>query len=129
LDQAKNTLRMRQEPFEILDGCHDFLVLVLDLLALESGKAGESHVENRLCLNLAQAEPLHEVVARRLGIWRVANGVDDLVNVIEGDLKPLEDMRALLCTVQLELGASGDNHLTMVDKLRECPLKGQYAWL
>ncbi len=39
-----------------------FTVLVLDLLALQRREPAELHIEDRGCLDLAEAEPLHEVV-------------------------------------------------------------------
>ena len=47
-DHVQDHLRIGQQSLQVGDLGSDFLELVLDLLALERGQAGESHVENRV---------------------------------------------------------------------------------
>ena len=49
--------RVGEDVLELGDELDDREVLVLDLLALEGGQAGEAHVEDRLGLELRQPEP------------------------------------------------------------------------
>src|ERR1700716_1418500 len=85
------------------------LVLLVDLLALETGQAAELHLQDRPCLGLAEAELLLE--ARERGLRRLAraNGLDDLVDVIERDLEPLEDVRTLFGLGEVVFSASADD--------------------
>ena len=56
LDDAEDAGRVGQDVLELGDELDDREVLVLDLLALEGGQAGEPHVEDRLGLQLGQVE-------------------------------------------------------------------------
>ncbi len=53
--------RMLLQPLDLLD---QLQVLLLDLVAFEAGQALQSQVENRLGLDLAESEALHEALAR-----------------------------------------------------------------
>ena len=69
--------------------------LVQDLLALEAGEALELHLEDRLRLELGEAEARDEALARRVAVRRLLDELDDLVDVVEGDLEPEQDVLAL----------------------------------
>ena len=60
-DDAHDAGRVGEDVLELGDELDDREVLVLDLLALERGQAGQPHVEDGLGLQLGQVEPLHEV--------------------------------------------------------------------
>ena len=65
-------------------------------LALETGEALETEVENRLRLDLGELEALLQAGARFIGVGRPADERDDLVEVVEGGEIALEDVGALL---------------------------------
>ena len=94
-------------------------VLVFDLLALEGGQAGEAHVEDGLRLGLGQAEPGHQVGAGRLDVGRLADRLDDRVEVVEGDLEALEDVRPGAGLAEVELGPPPDDLAAVVDVVLE----------
>ena len=56
LDDPEDPGRVGQDVLELGDELDDGEVLVLDLLALEGGQAGEAHVQDRLGLDLGQPE-------------------------------------------------------------------------
>jgi hypothetical protein len=87
-------------------------VLVLHSLALERRQRPQTEIENRLRLQLAELETLHQLRARLLGVGGGADQRDHLVEVVEGDQIALEDVRAFLCAAQLVLRAAG-NHLAL----------------
>ena len=94
-------------------------VLVLDLLALERGQAGESHIEDGLGLELGQVEAGHQVRAGRLDVGRLADGLDDRVEVVERDLEALEDVGPVARLLEVELGPAADDLAPMVDVVLE----------
>ena len=57
LDDLADPGRVGEDVLELGDELDDREVLVLDLLALEGGQAGEPHVEDGLGLELGQVEP------------------------------------------------------------------------
>ena len=89
--------------------------LVLDLVALEAGQAAQAHLEDRVGLDLREAEALDEA---GLGLGVVvarADDLDDLVDVVQRDDVALEDVGALLGLAQLVLRAPGDDVLLVLD--------------
>ena len=109
LDLQVNLPRVSEKVFQPTDDLLDLAVLVLDLLAFQRGQAPQLHVENGLSLLLVQGEPVHQTRPRRLDVRRVANQLDDRVQVLQRYPKSFKDMRARLCLPQLELGPSPDD--------------------
>ncbi len=62
LDQLEDLVRAGKQVLQPGNLLQQFTVLVLDLLALQRREPAELHIEDRGCLDLAEAEPLHEVV-------------------------------------------------------------------
>ena len=122
---AKDAARVGQDVLELGDELDDREVLVLDLLALEGGQAGEPHVEDRLGLELGQVEARHEVRAGELDVGRFADRLDDRVEVVEGDLEAFEDVRPGAGLAEVELGPPADDLAPMVDVVLEHRLERQ----
>ncbi len=104
---------------ELGDPLLQVLELRLDLLAREACEAGEPHVEDRLRLDLAQLEPLHQLRARLVGVGGSADERDDRVDVVERDEVALEDVRAGLGLAQLVLRAASDDLALEVEVVRD----------
>ena len=102
-----------QNGLQLLDQLDDLAVLVLDLLPLQAGEPLEPHVEDRLRLDLRELELLHQPVPGRFDVLRRLDQLDDRVDVVERDDVALEDVRAFLRLVQLELRPP-HNHLVPV---------------
>src|SRR5262249_46711114 len=85
--------------------------------ALEAGEPLQLHIEDRLRLDLRQAERRHQAAARFERIPRSADELDHLVEVIERDLEALEDVRARFGLAQLELGAAPDDLAPELDEV------------
>ena len=119
LDDLEHPGRIGEDVLELGDELDDREVLVLDLLALEGGQAGEPHVEDGLGLELGEVEPLHEVVARVLDLARFADRLDHRVEVVEGDLEALEDVGPGARLAEVELGPATDDLAPVVDVVLE----------
>jgi hypothetical protein len=91
-DNLRQQRLARQDRAEALDERQHLSQLVDDLLPLQAGQPLELHVEDRLGLHLAEGEGRHQAVARLGHRLRRADEGDHRVEVIEGDLQPLEDM-------------------------------------
>ena len=81
-------------PFSSLIVAAHLLELGLQLLDLEPGELGEPHVEDRVALLLAEAEPLPEPGVGLRRVVRPADDLDHLVDVVDGDLEAFEDVLA-----------------------------------
>ena len=125
LDDREHARRVGEDVLELGDELDDREVLVLDLLALEGRQAGEPHVEDRLRLQLGQVEPRHQVRARVLDVGRLADRPDHRVEVVEGDLEALEDVRPGARLAEVELGPPADDLAAMVDVVLEDALERQ----
>ena len=96
LDHGQDLLRVGQQVFQVGDGCQHFLVLVLDLLALQRRQPPQLHVEDGLGLDLAELEAAPSAASLALSAsLRFADGLDDLVQVGQGDEQPFQDVRPL----------------------------------
>ena len=104
-----------QDRLEVLDrGAHLFQ-LGLQLVDLEPGELGQPHVEDGIALLLAQPEPLAEL---RVGLGRVVRApddLDDLVDVVDGDLEAFEDVLPRLRRLEVELGPPDDDLVPVLD--------------
>ena len=111
--------RVGQDVLELGDELDDREVLVLDLLALEGGQAGEPHVEDRLGLELGQVEPGHQVGPGEVDVGRLADRLDDRVEVVERDLEALEDVGPGARLAEVELGPPPDDLAPVVEVVDE----------
>ena len=92
------------------------LVLLLELVALETRQAAKLHVQDGLGLQLGQAEALAQLADEELLLALVrADELDDRVDVVVGDLEALEDVRPLPRLGEVELGAPADDLAPVVD--------------
>src|SRR5581483_10488375 len=108
-DERVDPCRVAEDRAQFLDALAEVLVLGLDLLACETGEAGEAKVEDRLRLDLGELEALHELRARLVGVGGGTDQRDDRVDVVERLEVALEDVRAGLRLPQLVLRTAGDD--------------------
>ena len=90
-------------------------MLVLDLLTRQPGQASKTHVENRLRLDLAQRELLHQAGACRIGVGGSSDQRDDRVDVVERDEVALENVGAGFGLAQFELRPARDHFALEVE--------------
>ena len=118
--QNRHPLRLRrQNALQLLDGSPHLLQLGVQLLDLEAGELGQTHVEDGVALLLAEAEPLAQL---GIGFGRVLglpDDLDDLVDVVDGDLEAVEDVLPRLRRVEIELGPPDDDLVPVVDEVLE----------
>ena len=119
LDDLADAGRVGQDVLELGDELDDREVFVLDLLALEGGQAGEPHVEDGLRLELGQVEAGHQVVPRVVDLLRLADRLDHRVEVVEGDLEALEDVRPGARLAEVELGPAPDDLAPVLEVVDE----------
>ena len=74
---------------------------------------------------LRQREALHQVLARGLHVRRLADGLDDRIEVVQGDLEPLKDVGPVACLLEVELGAPPDDLPAPLDVVLEDRLERQ----
>ena len=91
-------------------------VLFEDLVALHVGQALQAHVENRLGLELAEAELAHQTGAGRCRIRCGTDQRDHRIEVVDGDLEAFQDVQALLRLAQVVDRAPRHHILAVVDE-------------
>ena len=97
----------------------DLLQLGLELLDLEAGELGQPHVEDRVALLLAEAEPLPQLGVGLGRVLRAPDDLDDLVDVVDRDLEAFEDVLPGLGGVEVELGPPDDDLVPVLDEALE----------
>ena len=118
-----------EDAAQLGDDLADLGQFSLDLFGLESGESSQTHVENRLRLTLGQLEPLLQLGRSDLGVLRGSDELDDLVDIVDGDLEALEDVLAIQRPGQIEFGAPHDDDEAMVDVVLKHLAKRQYLRL
>ena len=78
-----------------------------------------------LACDLGQLEALDEVRSRGVDVGGRADRGDHLVEVVERDLQPFEDVRPLLRPREVELGAPPDDLAPIGDVVLEHPLEAE----
>src|SRR5918996_4519903 len=112
-----NSGGITEDRAELGDRPLQLLVLFADLVLLQRRQAAQLDVGDVVGLDLGQSEPRHQSLARLFGVGRCADQFDDVVDVVEGDDQPLEDVGPLLGLAQPIAGAS-DNYFDLVGDVR-----------
>jgi hypothetical protein len=112
-------LARAQDRAQLLDLGAYFRELRLELLDLEAGELREAHVEDRFGLPLGELEARLQLRARHRRVVRRANELDHRVDVVDGDLEPLENVLAVERLVEIELRAANDDFVAMRDVVLE----------
>ena len=103
------------------------VVLVEDLLSLESGQAAQLHGEDGVRLRLVHIEQTHEAFASDVDRAGGANEADDLVDGVDGLEVALQDMVALLGLALEVLGAAQHDLQLVVDPVAHEAVEAQGA--
>ena len=107
LEDALEHRLVRKKLDKVGDLLFQLVVLVLQLLALESLQAFELHVEHDLRLNFRQVELCHQALFRV--VVALADGLDDLVNVLLSNEQTLKHVLALECLFEIVLRSARDD--------------------
>ena len=78
--------------------------LLLQLLALQAREAAQAHVQNRLSLELGEAEPVDQSLLRHVVVRGLPDEADHLVDPVHRPQEPLDDVGPRRGLVQPELG-------------------------
>ena len=74
-----------QNAAQVGNAFFQFLIFFFDFFAFETGQAAQTHVEDGHSLFFAQSELRHKGLFGHFIRCRFTNGLDDFVNVVEGD--------------------------------------------
>ena len=86
------------------------------IFSLQARQALEAHLEDRLRLKVREGEAILQPGARLFSRPARPDQGDDLVDVVEGDHKPLEDVLTLTRLAQLEATATADDVAAVRDE-------------
>ena len=118
-------LRVIENLVQIVDGLHQLVKLVVQLLQAQACELAQTHIHNRLALQFIQLETLLQVA---LSIRRSLAGTDNmyhLVDIVAGDDQTFQDMSTLLCLLQFELSTTDRHVMTMVYEILHALLQAQ----
>ena len=121
-------LRIVQNLVQVVDGLHQLVEFIVQLLQTQACQLAEAHIHNGLTLKFIEFEALLQVA---LGIRRSLAGSDNmyhLVDVVASNNQALENMSTLLSLLQFELGAADRNIMTMLYEILHTLLQAQKTW-
>ena len=95
-DHAEQFLLICEDRPEFLDARHQLAILILNLLSLKTGQRTQTHIDDRLSLNIAELKFLHQLLFCNLRSRCTADNLNHLVDVVESNQQTFEDMSALL---------------------------------
>ncbi|GBD11880.1 hypothetical protein HRbin23_01560 [bacterium HR23] len=105
------------------------LVFLLQFPAVQGCQTAQLHVQDGLGLRLGKAEALHQALAGGVGVGRLADDGDNLVQELEGDAQALQDVGTLSGLPQVVLGTAGNYLLAVLDVKGEEVLQAQETGL
>ena len=83
------------------------------------GELGQAHVEDGVALLLGEREALAKPRVGVGHVLRLLDDLDDLVDVVDGDLETLEDVLPGLGRLEIELGPAHDDVVPVLDEALE----------
>ena len=129
LDDAHEQSLIGQQALVIGDVLFQLVIFGLQLVAFQTGQAGQAHVQNGLCLLLGESEALHQSGTRGRGIAAAPDDGHDFIDVVQRLEQTLQDVRARLGLVQVVFGAAGDDVLLVGDVVVEHLPQGEHLGL
>ena len=99
----------------------DFLLqvvkLAVELLLLQTGELGQTHVHDGLRLHLVQSETLLQVFLSLLGRLAALDDLHHLLDVVRSDDQTLQDVSALLGLAQVVFRTADDHLVAVADEI------------
>ena len=115
LDEHHDLRLVLQEVFQVGDPLDDLLVLLHDLVALQPREAAQAHVDDGLRLALRQREALLQALLRGLLVLRLADRLDDGIEVVEGDLEAFQEVSTIPGAFEFVSRPTGEDIAAMID--------------
>ena len=116
LDDQQDFLRAGQQVLQVGDAFEGLLLLVFDLLPFQGSQATELHIQDSLRLPFAQREAAYQALFGSIGVGGIADGGNDLIQVLQSDQQAGQDMGALTRFGQVKLRAAANHLFAMLDK-------------
>src|SRR5579863_185269 len=118
-DDLRDAPRAPQDVFQLRNRFDQLGVFILDLLALQANEGAQAHIDDRLCLKLAQLEAHRQSLLGFIGRLASANDLDDFIDIVERDAVAFEKVRALLRFAKIVGRSRNDDVLAVRDEMLE----------
>ena len=126
LDHAVDHSRVGEDVLQLGDLLDQLFVFLAQLPALEAGQPAEAEVDDGLRLPFGEAEALFQRGLRGLLVLRATDDRDRLVEIVEDDDQPFEDVRPVTRGLELVPGAPGHHVAPVRDVVLEHRLEAQH---
>jgi len=117
LDYAKQQLFIRQNGLVIRNLLLQLCIFRIDFFLFQALQTAQLHFQNRLCLQIRQAEAFHQSLL--CIIIACADNSDYLVNVVNRNPQTLQNMRSFFRLIQIKACSSGNNIFLMLQVFRK----------
>ena len=125
-DHAQQFFLIRKDLFVVCDLLLQVRVFRFDLAAFQSCQGAETHVHDRLGLNVGQSETRHKFLLRDGNCLASADNTDHLVDIVQGDQQSLQDMSPFFRFVQVIFCSSGNDIFLVLQVIVQHLLKVQH---
>ena len=125
LDDRVDARGIGEDRLQLGDYLQELGEFRLELVAFETGKLIETHLENRIDLHVGKAEPLLQLHLRLVAVLRAADDRDDFIEIRDREEESVQNVFARLGLLELEPRAAGDHVETVIDIAAEEVLKVQ----
>ena len=106
-----------QDLIQIIDGLHQFVEFIMQLLQTESCQLRQAHINNSLTLNLVQFEALLQIALCVRRSLACSDDMNYFVDIVACDDKAFQDVSTLLCFLQFVLCAADSHVMTVLHKV------------
>ena len=103
-----------QDVFQIGNGGHDFFIFILNFLPFQSGQALQTHIQNRLCLPIGEAEFFHQGLFGHITIGTLPDRCNHSIQMIQRNFETFQDMRPVFGFAQFILAFPGNDILLVL---------------
>ena len=121
-------LRIVQNLVQVVDGLHQLVEFIMQLLQTQACQLAEAHIHDGLTLKFIEFETLLQVALCIRWSLAGSDNMYHLIDVITSDDQALENMSTLLRLLQFELGAADCNIMTMLYEILHTLLQAQKTW-
>ena len=113
-NQRPHFARRCQQRFQLLDEGLQLLELILQFLHLQLCQPAQRHVQDGAGLQLAEAEALHNALARIISVVGVADDLDNFIQVAQRRQQAFNNMRAFARAQQIKFSAPAHHFHTVI---------------
>ena len=110
---AQNFMFVCQNTLQPVNGFQNIYIFIINLFALQTGQPLQAHIQNGLCLALAEAEFFHQRSFGSIGIGAAADSADYFIKMVKRYFQAFQNMGAFFGLAEFISCTAGNNIFLM----------------